>query len=158
MIINLPEVQSTCLKNSWERKAIFCLKNIQGKHEGVIFKKWHQWHRLEPATCTNVWSMQCFSLLDTSNVWTRWHFELQRKSREDMMKVWYKLYLKNWETVLAELCQVYDVTARGESQMSGALMIETLLSHEFLWKERSFSHPEIRMQTFSFLAFIMGIY
>lgn len=64
-------------------------------------------------------------------------------------RVWYKLYLKNWRLFWLNYVRFMMSLQRGESQMSGALMIETLLSHEFLWKERSFfSHPEIRMQTF----------
>ena len=111
MIINLPEVKSTCFRNSWEGKVIL-FGEFSRQTWWSYFLKWHQWHKLEPATCTNVWFMQCFSLPSPSTYVQDGILKYQRKSREDMMKSVVQVVFVESETVLAELCQVYDVSVK----------------------------------------------
>lgn len=56
--------------------------------------------------------MQCFSLPSPSAYEQDGMLNYQRKLREDMMKSVIQVVFEELETVWAELCQVYDVTAK----------------------------------------------
>ena len=131
-------------------KSHFCLKNIQGKREGVIFKNGINGTDLSRprAQMFDPCSAFPFLVLLRMNKMACWI--TKESSGRIWWRVWYKLYLKNWRLFGLNYVRFMMSLQRGDSQMSGALMIETLLSHEFLWKERPFFSP--RNQNADFLS------